>query len=95
MKIFLDTADVKKVKELVQTGIIDGITTNPTHLAKEKEKPLTIIKELAKIVPGDISVEVTEINADAVYSQAKKIAKIAKTAITATCQESENSILLL
>lgn len=81
MKIFLDTANVKRVKELVQMGIIDGVTTNPTHLAKEKEKPLTIIKELVQIVPGDISVEVTEIKPDAVYTQAKKIAKIAKNIV--------------
>jgi len=46
MKVFLDTADMKMIKKYVQLGIIDGVTTNPTHLSKEKEKPEKIIKEL-------------------------------------------------
>jgi len=81
MKIFLDTADIKKIKELAPLGIIDGITTNPTHLAQEGKDPLKTIKELVKIVPDDISVEVTEKDAKKVYEQAKKIAQIAKNII--------------
>jgi len=81
MQIFLDTANVKEIKELVKTGIIDGVTTNPTHLAQETDKPIDIIKKLAKIVPGDISVEVTEKKPDKIYTQAKKIAKIAKNIV--------------
>ena len=81
MKIFLDTANVKKVKELAHLGIIDGITTNPTHLAHEKEKPTAIIQELARIIPGDISVEVTEKVPAKVYAQAKEIAKLAKNIV--------------
>ena len=77
MKVFLDTADMKMIKKYVQLGIIDGVTTNPTHLSKEKEKPEKIIKELVKIVPGDISVEITEKSADKVYLQAQKHRKVA------------------
>lgn len=81
MKVFLDTADIKMIKKYVQLGIIDGITTNPTHLSKEKEKPEKIIKELVKIVPGDISVEITEKSPEKVYLQAQKISKIAKNIV--------------
>lgn len=78
MKIFLDTADVKSIGQWAQTGIIDGVTTNPTHLSREGGNPVNVIQEICSLVPhGCISVEVTEVEPEAVYAQAKKIAKIA------------------
>ncbi len=78
MNIFLDTADIDAIKKWAQTGIIDGVTTNPTHLSKEGANPLEVIKEICAIVPdGEISVEVTEQDPHAVYEQAKKIAALA------------------
>lgn len=78
MKIFLDTADVSAIKKWANTGLIDGITTNPTHLAKQGGDPLAIIKEICQLLPeGDINVQVTEKEPEAVYRQALKIAKLA------------------
>lgn len=79
MKIFLDTANIDAVKQLSALGIINGITTNPTHLSREGASPRAQILELCALLPhGDISVEVTESNPDDVYRQAKEIFKLAE-----------------
>jgi len=78
MKIFIDSANIEKIKKLAEIGIIDGVTTNPTHLSKEGGSPTELIKELTQIIPGDISVEVTEKNPEKVYKQAREIANIAQ-----------------
>lgn len=78
MKLFLDTAHVQSLAAWSPTGIIDGVTTNPTHLSKEAGNPKDIILEICRLLPhGDISVEVTEIEPEAVYKQALAIAKLA------------------
>lgn len=77
MKIFLDTANIDEIRAWVPTGLIDGVTTNPSHFAKEKKNPLLGIKELCALLPeGEISVEVTEKDPQAVYKQAQEIAAI-------------------
>ena len=82
MKIFLDTADINAIKAWSQTGLIDGVTTNPTHLSKITGKPKQNILAISRLLPdGEISVEVTEKKPDAVYAQAKKIAKLAKNIV--------------
>ena len=79
MKIFLDTADIKAMKRWKETGLIDGVTTNPTHLSKVGGDPKKKIKEICALFPkGEISVEVTEKKPDAVYKQAQAIAMLAK-----------------
>lgn len=79
MKLFLDTADVQKIATWKDTGLIDGVTTNPTHLSKEKGNPRKIVLEICKLLPqGLISVEVTEKKPEAVYKQAKAITKLSK-----------------
>ena len=71
MKIFLDTADVHIIEQWVQTGIIDGVTTNPAHLSKTGGDPVQIIKKICSCLPqGSVSVEVTETDPAAIYSQA-------------------------
>lgn len=78
MKIFLDTADVSIIEKLIPTGLIDGVTTNPTHLSKQKGNPKEIVLQICKLLPeGHISVEVTELEPEKVYVQAKAIAKLA------------------
>lgn len=80
MKIFLDTADTAIIKKFMPTGLIDGITTNPTNLSATKANPTERILEICKLVPkGQISVEVTELEPEKVYTQAKAIAKLADT----------------
>ncbi|MCK5632680.1 fructose-6-phosphate aldolase [bacterium] len=82
MKFFLDTANIKDIKSWVDTGLIDGVTTNPTLISKEKGDPKKTIKEICKLVKnGDVSVEVTEKDPKKVYAQAKKITKIAKNVV--------------
>jgi len=82
MKIFLDTANLKSIKYWASTGLIDGVTTNPTHLSKESGDIKKLVKEICNAVPnGDISVEITETKPDKVYGQAREIATIAKNVI--------------
>lgn len=77
MKLFLDTANVAQVKTWAQTGLLDGVTTNPTSLAKELQ-PRAAIEQLCSLFPkGHVSVEVTQQEPDAVYKQALKVADIA------------------
>lgn len=78
MKIFLDTANLASIQKWSSTGLIDGITTNPTHLSNEKADPKKLVLEICKLLPeGHISVEVTQQDAPAVYKQAKEIARLA------------------
>lgn len=78
MQLFLDTANSKEIKKWYETGLIDGITTNPTHLAKEGGNPKDKVVEICRMMPEcPISVEVTEKEPEAVYKQAKEIAQLA------------------
>lgn len=77
MKIFLDTADISFIARYIYTGLIDGVTTNPTNLSKEGSHPAHHIEQLCKILPeGVISVEVTEEDPDDMYRQAHEIASM-------------------
>ena len=79
MKIFLDTANREIIKKWIATGLIDGVTTNPSLLSKEEgSDPKEVFLDICKIVPeGDVSIEVVEKSPEAVYKQAKEIAKLA------------------
>jgi transaldolase len=82
MKIFLDTAHVASIQKLAATGLIAGVTTNPTHLSNEDGSPLDVVKKICALLPhGAISVEVTEQKPEEVYRQAQKIAKIAPNVV--------------
>lgn len=82
MKIFLDTADVASIKQWADTGIIDGVTTNPSLLSKAGGDPKKIIQDICTILPdGDISVEVTAEDPLEAYQQAKKIAAFHKQVV--------------
>ncbi len=78
MKLFLDTANIETIKKWATSGIVDGVTTNPSHLSKEGVDPTKRVLEICSLLPaGEISVEVTEKDPQAVYKQAKKIAQLA------------------
>ncbi|HOW03346.1 MAG TPA: fructose-6-phosphate aldolase [Caldisericia bacterium] len=82
MKIFLDTANVSEIKEATNLGVIDGVTTNPTLIAKEKGSTLTeIVKEIVSIIDGPVSVEVVSIKADDMVEEAKKLHSMAPSNI--------------
>lgn len=79
MKIFLDTANILEIKEAAQMGIIDGITTNPTLLAKESGKDLqAIASEIIRLVDGPISLEVVSQKAEEMLEEGKKLFELSK-----------------
>lgn len=73
MKIFIDTADLDEIKELASWGVIDGVTTNPTLVAKSGRPFNEIIDEIFKIVNGPISLEVVSENSDDMVKEAKSL----------------------
>jgi transaldolase len=76
MKIFIDTGSVQDIQKLVPLGIIDGITTNPSLLAKESGDYRDILKKICQIVQGPTSAEVTETDAQAMIKQGRELSKI-------------------
>ena len=82
MKIFLDTAHIADIKKWVATGLIDGVTTNPSHLSKEGSDPKKHVLEICSLLPdGQISIEVTEKEPENVYKQAKLIAALSPNVV--------------
>lgn len=78
MKFFVDTADVAEIAELAATGLLDGVTTNPSLVAKAGRDFKTIIKEICAIVPGPVSAEVAALDYDGMINEGRTLAKIAK-----------------
>jgi transaldolase len=81
MKIFLDTADVKQIKEAYGWGIIDGVTTNPTHVSKTGRPPAEVYKEICSIVNGPISLETIGLTADEILKEGHQLASIHKNVV--------------
>ena len=81
MEFFLDTADVDSIRELSETGLIDGVTTNPSLVSKSGKDFFTILKDISKIVSGPISAEVTALETDGMVAEGEKLAKIAKNIV--------------
>ncbi|BBB91224.1 MAG TPA: fructose-6-phosphate aldolase [Methylomusa anaerophila] len=77
MKFFLDTANVAEIREMVSLGVVDGVTTNPSLIAKEKKDIKAVIKEIAGIVKGPISAEVISTTFAEMLPEARELAKIA------------------
>src|SRR5215467_13541757 len=59
MKFFIDTADIGEIRDLAATGLVDGVTTNPTLVAKSGRKFIDAVREICQVVPGPVSAEVT------------------------------------
>ena len=78
MKFFIDTADIAEIRALAATGFVDGVTTNPSLVAKSGRKFLDAIAEICAIVPGPVSAEVTATDAQAMIREGRKLAAIAK-----------------
>jgi len=78
MKFFVDTADIKEIRELASTGLLDGVTTNPTLIAKSGRDFFEVIREICAHVPGPVSAEVTATDAEGMIREGEKLAKIAK-----------------
>ena len=78
MKFFVDTADVTEIRELNDLGLLDGVTTNPSLIAKAGRDFKTIIAEICAIVPGPVSAEVAATDAEGMLQEGRVLAKIAK-----------------
>ncbi|MCL4492839.1 MAG: fructose-6-phosphate aldolase [Nitrospirae bacterium] len=76
MKFFIDTANVDEIRKAWELGVIDGVTTNPTLISKEKKEPVALLKEICSIVDGPISAEVIGLKADEMVKEAEELAKI-------------------
>ena len=81
MEFFLDTAEVKVIKKLSETGLVDGITTNPSLIAKSGKDFLKTLKEISKIIKGPISAEVTALDSKGMVQEAKKLSQISKNIV--------------
>ena len=76
MKFFVDTADVDAIRDLADTGLVDGVTTNPSLIAKSGRDFVEVVKEICDIVDGPISAEVTATAYDEMVAEGRKLAKI-------------------
>jgi transaldolase len=81
MMIFLDTGNTKEIKEAASWGVLDGITTNPSLVAKEGRSFKDLLKEICSIVDGPISAEVVSVEADAMVKEGKDLAAIHKNIV--------------
>ena len=78
MKFFVDTAEVKEIRELADIGLLDGVTTNPSLIAKSGRAFKDVIAEICAIVPGPVSAEVVSLDFDGMMREAAELRKIAK-----------------
>jgi len=89
MKIFIDTANIEEIKEAAKLGILSGVTTNPSLIAKEGRKFEDVIEEITTLVDGPISAEVISPDAEGMVKEAKELAKIHKNIVikVPVCEE--------
>jgi transaldolase len=81
MKIFLDTANIAEIKEGVALGVVDGVTTNPSLIAKEKRPFRPLVEEICAIVPGDVSLEVVATEFEDMVKEGEQLAQVAPNAV--------------
>src|SRR5437016_11764386 len=81
MKLFIDSADVPQIREAWSWGIIDGVTTNPSHVAKTGRKHLDVYREICRIVNGPISLETVTLTAKEMLEEGRALARIHKNVV--------------
>jgi transaldolase len=81
MKFFIDTANIEEIRKAHELGLIDGVTTNPSLMAKEGKDPFTILKEICNVVNGPVSAEVVGLTADVMVKEARDLAGIHKNIV--------------
>jgi transaldolase len=81
MKFFLDTADIEEIKRGLEWGMVDGITTNPTLIAKQGKPYLGTVQEIARLVPGPVSGEVLATEFDEIMEQGKRLSALAENVV--------------
>ena len=78
MKFFIDTADIAEIRDLAATGLVDGVTTNPSLIAKSGRNFLDVVREICAVVPGPVSAEVAATDHPTMLAEGRKLAKLAK-----------------
>ena len=81
MKFFIDTANIEEIKKAVAMGMVDGVTTNPSLIAKEGRDFIEIIKDICELVDGPISAEVVSLDADVMVEEGLKLAALHKNIV--------------
>ena len=81
MKIFIDSANVEQIKEAWSWGVIDGVTTNPSHVAKTGRKHLEVYREICSIVDGPISLETITLTTKEIVEEGRALAKMHKNVV--------------
>ncbi|HBU99359.1 MULTISPECIES: fructose-6-phosphate aldolase [Thalassospira] len=81
MKFFIDTADIDAIREIAMSGLVDGVTTNPSLVAKTGRPFLELIKEICDVVDGPVSAEVAATDYDTMVAEGRKLAKIADNVV--------------
>ncbi|MBW2645811.1 MAG: fructose-6-phosphate aldolase [Deltaproteobacteria bacterium] len=81
MKFFIDTANIEEIREANSLGLIDGVTTNPTLVAKEGRDFKELVTEICQIVDGPISAEVVSLDAEGMVKEARELSKIHKNIV--------------
>jgi len=81
MKIFIDSANIKEIKEAAELGVIDGVTTNPTLIAKENRPLEDLLKEICSLVSGPVSAEAISLEAEGMVEEARRLSQIAKNIV--------------
>jgi len=76
MKFFIDTANIEQLKEAASIGILDGVTTNPSLIAKEEGSPVDIFKEICEIVDGPVSAEAVSLDAEGMVKEGRELSAI-------------------
>jgi len=76
MKFFIDTANIEQIKEAASIGILDGVTTNPSLIAKEEGSPVDIFKEICEIVDGPVSAEAVSLDAEGMVKEGRELSAI-------------------
>ena len=77
MKFFIDTADTDEIRELAATGLVDGVTTNPSLVAKSGRNFLDVVQEISSIVEGPVSAEVTATDQETMLKEGRFLASLA------------------
>ncbi|HOW57257.1 MAG TPA: fructose-6-phosphate aldolase [Smithellaceae bacterium] len=76
MDFFIDTANIEEIKEGIKIGMVDGVTTNPSLIAKEKKGFDAVVKEILEVVKGPVSLEVISLDATGMFKEGKKLARL-------------------
>jgi transaldolase len=78
MKFFIDTADIAEIRDLAATGLVDGVTTNPSLVAKSGRNFLDVVREICEVVPGPVSAEVAATDHATMLAEGRRLARLAK-----------------